>query len=177
MRRNILVIFLLLIINSSAAVAQESSSLSGVNQLIKADFPQCRILQLKDLDNDLQEYFIVNHPSAHPGYVIADFDGNGKEDYALLLLCGGKKKQTIRFDVLMADKNNSYSRIKIEKWSDELSLKNLYLEITKPGKIKETDSERTITIKNDGVSLNLFEAASRVYYWKNGKFNNVQTSD
>jgi hypothetical protein len=172
-----LVSALLIIIYSHLAIAQDASSLPDINKLIKADFPQCRLLQLKDLDHDLHQYFIAHHRSAQPGYINADFDGNGKEDYAVLLLCNDKKKQSIRFVVFMANKNNSYSYIKIENWSDELSLKNLYLESTKPGKIKDSESGRTITTKNACFSLNLFEAASQVYYWKNGKFHYVQISD
>jgi hypothetical protein len=166
-----------LMMHSAALTAYDQPAISKVNGLVKASIPQCRLLELKDLDGDLQKYISLGNSSAHPGFVNADFDGNGTEDYAVLLICGKGKHQTIQFAVFMANKNNSYSCIKINKWNEELYLKNLYLDYVKRGNITETETERVVKIINDGVSLNLFEAASQVYYWKNGNFSHIQTSD
>jgi len=148
-----------------------------IESLIKINYPKCKLLQMTDLNQDLQDYFVHNFPNSSPGYVASDFNGDGKLDYAALLICLEKKKSTIRFVVFMARKDDSYSCLKIHKWSEKLYLSNLYLNIVKPGKIQEWDSERIITIEHPGIALVLFEAASRVYYWKRGQFNYIQTSD
>jgi len=145
--------------------------------VIKKYYPECRPLQLKDLDRDLQDYFVANYPNLNPGYLSSDFNGDNILDYTFLLVCEQASKTVIRFIVLMGEKDSAYDLIEIQQWSEQPFLKNLYLHIVRPGNIKEWDSSRTVSLKFPCIELVLFESASRVYYWGDGKFKYIQTSD
>jgi len=166
-----------IIVYSSANSIKINKIPNILESQIKSYFPTCRPVQLSDFDKGLQEYLSGTPRSINPGYIAADFNGDGKEDYAVLLICDNKNNPNIIFTVFMAVKDDSYSCINVHTWTGTLYLKNLYLDIVKPSKIKEHDSKQLITIKNYSVLLVLFEAASQVYYWKDGKFNHIQISD
>lgn len=180
-KRRIFIIYFIVIIPfmflATRLMAQELKSPPELESLIKSNFQSCRLLQLRDLNQGLRDYVVTNFLASSPGYIIADFNGDKLLDYATLLLCEGEMKSNIRFVVFMANKDRSYSCLEINKWTEELYLNNLYLRIAKPGRIREWDSERVFTIEHSSISLVLFEAASRIYYWKEGKFAYIQTSD
>jgi len=171
------VVSIQIIVYSSANSTKQNAIPDILALQIKSSYPACRLLQLSDSDKGLQEYLIGTPRGINPGYIAADFNGDTKEDYAVLLLCDDKNIPKILFTVFMSSKNGSYSCIDIHTWTGTLYLKNLYLDIFTPGKIREHDSRRVIPIKNHSVLLVLFESASQVYYWKDGKFNNIQISD
>src|SRR4030066_1647522 len=80
-----------------------------IESQIKTNFSTCRPLQLTDLDDGLQEYLNSTRPGLIPGYIAADFNGDGKKDYAVMLLCNEKKRPILKFVVFMANKNDSYA--------------------------------------------------------------------
>jgi len=171
---------------SSNLFSEMSNSKSNVAKLknpeemeiiIKKDCSDCRIVQLRDLYEDLQKYFQEKFPKSHPGFLHGDFNGDGIMDYAILIRFKSTKKTIEKFIVLLGKENNSFNQINIDQWDDELYLNNLYLRIAKPGKIKEFDSSRIIKLNLTGIELKLFESASQIYYWDKGKFNIVQTED
>lgn len=148
-----------------------------LEKIIKKEFSNCRLIQFRDLYDDLQNYLKKKYPDLHPGYVHGDFNGDGITDYALLIRCEDHNSIIEKFIVLLGQGKDSFSTFVIDQWNDELSLKNLFLSIIQPGKIRERDSFKIKILKFQGIKLNLFEAASRVYYWDNDKFNFIQTSD
>lgn len=148
-----------------------------VERIIRTDYPDCRLVRPEDLYEDLQRYFQDKYRDSYPGYVYSDFNGDGITDYAVLIRCEISNRITEKFVVFMGKGKDAFQAIDIAEWDDELSLKNLFLHFVFPGTIKAWDSSSTVKLMSGGVELTLFEAASRVYYWDNGKFRFVQTSD
>lgn len=46
-----------------------------------------------------------------------------------------------------------------------------------PGKLEESYSRRTVTVKLDPVVFEYLESAVTCYYWRRGRFHSIQTSD
>lgn len=153
------------------------------NTIVKKYYPNYTIAQLKDLDKDLQEYFTDTFGDAHPGCIEEDFDGDGVTDYALLLLSESKVEGKLieKLIVLRGKGEQKFIPIELEEVREvtgsSFVIRNSFIRHIPPGKIKEWDSNRTLTIKNPGFESVLFEAASRVYFWETGKFHFIQTSD
>jgi hypothetical protein len=172
-----MLLFLLGETSSSSFDRAVIESNNEIGKIIKKDFSNCRLVQLRDLYDDLQNYFKKTYPDLHPGYVYGDFNGDGITDYALLIRCKDHNSKIEKFIVFIGQGKESFSTIVIDQWNDELSLKNLFLSIIQPGKIREGDSSKIKILKFQGIKLSLFEAASRVYFWDNNKFSFIQTSD
>ena len=161
----------------SMANATETKSYNEIEKAIKIQCPKCSLVKFKDLDRDLQNHFKEKYPDSHPCFLSGDFNGDGIADYAILLRCEVFQKMNEKFIVLLGTKKGSFQWINIYQWDDVLSLKNIYLCIILPGKIKELDSSKIKILKLPGIEVNLFESASQVFYWDKDKFNFIQTSD
>ena len=145
------------------------------NNLIKEYYPNYTLVQLKDLDNDLQEYFTATYHNSHPGCIQEDFDGDGLADYALLLRAKTKDKTIERISVLKGKKEQSFISINLDELKDRVG--SFFIRYVPPGKIKEWNTNKTMVISRPAFELVLFEAASRVYFWQEDKFHFIQTSD
>lgn len=152
----------------------------SITLIVKKFYPNYSIVQLKDLDKDVQEYFTKTYGDAHPGCIKEDFDGDGLSDYALLLRTKRNGKSIEKVVVLRGKVNHSFSIINLAELKDRSG--SFFIKHVPPGKIKkweETERHRmkTFIIKLPGFELVLFEAASRIYFWKGNKFYFIQTSD
>lgn len=152
----------------------------NVTLIVKKYYPNYSIVQLKDLDKDVQKYFIETYRDARPGCIKEDFDGDGLSDYALLLRAKIKRRSIEKVVVLRGKGNESFDSINLEELTDRIG--SFFIRHVPPGKIKkweetERHKMKTVVIKLPGFELVLFEAASRVYFWKDNKFHFIQTSD
>ncbi len=116
-----------------------------------------------------------------PSLVKGDFDGNGLEDMAALVAYPNtiysEKSISHLYDlVVLLNKKNNYQLVIIESKIPENDI--VYLSLIKKGtSIAEFDSAKTFLLKNDSFSFSFFEKAGSVYYFMNGKFHTVTTSD
>jgi hypothetical protein len=134
-----------------------------------------RLITLDFLEGDLIEYFKQNFANENPGCVSADFNGDGTIDYAVLLVREEQKMTIEKVVVFKGQQNGEFIPINLYTIRDRFH--DFYLQKITPGKIKEVDSEYSVIIKNPAFALNLFESASRVYFWDGKIFRNIQTSD
>ena len=125
----------------------------------------------------------------HPGLVEADFNGDGRKDYVVMLRGGvekeleiqGKKYKSIDLMLVafLKDESGSYKSSIIYKYDAGLPPFGVYIELHRPGVIQEFGTDRTAKIKNPAVLLIHCEKSSVVFYWDKQKkmFQEIWTGD
>lgn len=146
-----------------------------VGETIRNRFPRCRVVQTRDLDQDLQEYLSERPGGFPPGCLSADFDGDGRTDYALLLTSAAGKTGSQLLVALRAGKDGSLTPDTLETLGEGAG--RFYIRQVPPGTIRQWDNRRTVHLKHAAIMIELFESASRVYYWSGHRFQYMQTSE
>lgn len=104
----------------------------------------------------------------NPVIAIGDFDGNGKIDQAILI--EHKKIRKIAI-CLSADKSTRLLILNNPYCHD-------YVSMSRAGsKHYNFDTDKTETLKNDGVSVSCFQKAGATYLYENGAFRQIVDSD
>lgn len=148
--------------------------------IAKSHYPDYAILRLEDLNEDLQAHLRFNYGNAQPGYVKDDFDGDGFMDYALLLL-KNEAKPMEKLVVLRGQGNGTFVPTALFEIGGEVAssymLKNCFIRCIPPGEVEEWDHTRKVVIQYPGIEWINWESSSCVYYWQNGEFHHIWTSD
>jgi hypothetical protein len=125
------------------------------------------------------------------GLVIADFNGDGRTDYAVLVRMGpGKNVEKAAgraftlydaaFVVLLGEPSGGFTRISL--WNHDMWIPiNLVVGLAAPGVIREHGSagDRTVELKNPGITVDICGKTTEVLYWNDVKksFDSVTISD
>jgi len=110
-------------------------------------------------------------------YIYADFNGDGKTDYAFLLM--NKKKYAVW---VLQSVDSDYKPIKLLTIGDlkEATI-NIGIELCPKGQLDylnlENDNTKPIDLKNPAITIQEFESMAETYYWEDGKYKSVTTGD
>lgn len=170
-----------------AAIAQDTLALDeqAVAGLVAENYSEARILQPVDMDE-----FSCGPTEGHPGLVAGDFNGDGFEDYAVLMIVGGseegkqrRKRPDIVFTIFLAGSSGEFSSneiARLEEWGEPPSITGI--ELRPPGQALEwaaapPDERKVIELKHQSVLMYYCGKSAVIYYWNGGKFDAVGISD
>ena len=152
---------------------EENADLAIIGKLIKKYYPNTKLV--KKMDDGLVES--CGADLDHPGYIKADFNGDGKYDYALLL----SKKDSNILVVFFMGKHDKYVPVFIEKEAAGDSIK-----LIKKGESIDAEEEligeqagNHVVLKHHGIEAIFCEKSSIAFYWDEKKrtFIKVWTGD
>jgi hypothetical protein len=136
-----------------------------------------QIVDIKDLDSETREFFLKTRSGKSPGIVRADFNGDGKEDVALLT-------KTALLLFICADRCRELQSENYGRTADYM-----YIVPIKKGKLieefggfdKQDNQPPTppVLLKNTAVHVIFYGKASVAYYWDStlNNFNSITTGD
>jgi len=153
---------------------------TSVDSVLKL-FPGYHVLTLQERDPNLKAYVVQHFPKANPSVVQADFDGDGQQDYALLLK-NDKLGKTILVVALCPADGQCKSVYNLDVSADSSSV---YIGPVPVGsRVSQTDAIPTSDhspgrLKSAGIRMRYYEQAEVVLYWnsKLKKIEEVQTGD
>ena len=138
------------------------------------------IVTIKDLDAEVKEAFLNVEQRRNPGIVIADFDGDGKEDVALLTKEQKSNALTLRFFLCK-------KRCKGVKSIDLGVFYGIQLitpikkgEVVEPTKsLPAPPGIKPVRLSNTAVHFGVYGKTSIAYFWEKEKqdFVSIATSD
>gem|GEM_PF-2369876 len=110
-------------------------------------------------------------------YTFADFNGDGKTDYAFIL----DSNKVYAFWVLQS-KDNKYIPMKLVNiGASKDSVFNIGISLCPKGNLDyidfDNDNPEPIHLKNPAITIEELESMAETYYWKDGKYNSVTTGD
>ncbi len=182
-RLKLICITILLISSSKFTFSQECSEKqiieidTAVKMYIEDNFPNSRIADTSDYIDDWCMFYKGKDV---PYYAKSDFNGDGINDYAILLFSDIETKMI----VINGTRNGNFTRFDLRSVNSE-SLDDLVsppkLEIgflvSPPGEIYDFETESTYNIKTNYLTIYCFERWAFSYYWKNNNYIEIHSAD
>jgi hypothetical protein len=164
-----------------SVLASASDERAGDVGIILKQFPGYHVLTLQERSPDLKGFLGQHFPKSNASVVQADFDGDGHQDYALLLK-DDKLGKTMLVVVLCPADGQCTSVYNLDVSADTSSI---YIRPVPVGsRVSQTQAIPTsggspVKLKATGVRLTFYEQAEVVLYWntKLRKIEEVQTGD
>jgi hypothetical protein len=163
-----------------SALASASDGQAGYITILK-QFPGYHVVTLQERDPDVRAYIVQHFPKGNASVVQADFDGDGHEDYALLLKNDRSAKAILVVVLCPADGHCKTAY----KFDVSEAYKLTYLRPVPAGsRVSQTEAmprsdHSPGRLKSVGIRVTYDEQAEVVLYWnsKLRKIEEVQTSE
>ncbi len=179
---------ILLVIQTSADPGHTFSSVSGSNELrmiVQGYFPKERIVESNDIDSKSCQV------ASHPGWIEADFNGDGLRDYAVLLKGSVKQKKEwhgrelqlmeVKLVAFVQEAARGRFRSIVLDSFEEYYPLGVDIDIQPKGWIREPPSigHKAVELKNPGILQYFCEKSASVFYWdkKTNKFKRLWVGD
>ena len=122
-----------------------------------------------------------------PGLVRADFNGDGRDDYAALLktketgketIWEGKKLREARFSfvLFLDDGNGGYKPRVVRRYTDFVPTA-VVLDLQPAGNVRHRETHKTVKLANPGVMLSFCEKSATTYFIAAGKIRSIPVAD
>jgi len=162
-------------------MAQPGTSCSSIipkelDQFLAKDFPTFRPKLISDLDRDERRLWSETHGKACPGVAAGQFESADELSYALLLIPQSRPKDGYRLVVVTAGADNHFQSETLDS-NDTADNSGMVIARVPPGKQSAFEGNKTIRLRLESISVQWLEKAAVLYYWSNGKFRTLNTSD
>jgi hypothetical protein len=172
------VTLVLLVIPASQAFAGgegDSCQLSpAVQRAIQKEFPTWNVVTIDNLNPDDRALWLQEHSNECPGFAVGNFDGRGSPSYAVTLLRhqGEKLWQML---LVVRSENEGY-RLHVLSKAQETAHVSV-VEKLPPGNYSSIDQSARIRARFPVIQYEAIEAGAIIYYWRNGRYNSLATSE
>lgn len=147
----------------------------SVNLLIKENFVGWRVVKLSDLSLDDQVQWKRANDSACPGYVNADFNGNGEEVYAVTLIKVRPNDRQIYQTLVVISILKKPALITLSP-PQAVARVSVVKKLPK-GRYSDAESGDSVDIQHPGIAYEAIEAGSLLFYWDGTRFSSLVISD
>ncbi|HKD80730.1 MAG TPA: hypothetical protein VKH81_13610 [Candidatus Angelobacter sp.] len=133
---------------------------------------------MSDLISGDRALWAKAHPKGCPGIAIGHFEQSNFLTYVVLMV--PKPRPTHGFKILILKKlpsGNNYTGQVLDQSDGEYSASGLVIAKAPPGKYSDFEGTAQVQVNLDAILVEWIEKASVLYYWENGKYRKVQTSD
>ncbi len=136
--------------------------------------PNATIVSLENLNRVSQEKFLGAVDDASPGFVAADFNGDGVLDYAALLTFPQKNTSGEWLVVFMGNKEGGFQLRLLEKYNGVHD--DIYITMEPPGEVKPFQSARRVKLRAPGIARIHPDRRPTLFYWQKGRFQRLNLS-
>jgi hypothetical protein len=165
--------------------AADPCDLSVVPQEVRAkiakDYADWQPERLEQLDEEDRAMWIKAHPDDCPGIAIGHFESKTEFSFAFLLVSKpDRKRPGLRILVFSrSDVSAPYVPRTISKWNvgPFYENSNQVIATVPPGHYEEAQGPHKVQTDLDGISYEVMEKGTILYYWKNGRYQGLATSD
>jgi hypothetical protein len=155
------------------AEAMKNAPLQAV--LTQHVHPKASILTLEMLDPASQEEFLNTGADGSPGLFSADFNGDGRSDYAALLSFPQKKSVGEWLVILIGKPGGGFQLRLLEKYDG--FHEDVYITMQPPSEIKPSNSTRKVKLTMPGITRIHPERPLTLFYWQKGRFQRLKLSE
>ena len=160
--------------------AEESCNIEDIpeqgRQLIAQKFPGWRGWGLSDLTKEEKDHWSKNENKSNcPGLAIGHFESKANLSYALSLIPVDQKKRGWRLVVISKNRQGVYQE-KILRRRDDLTGTGVLYKAS-PGKYSDPEESQSVRLTLDGVIYEEYEKGAILFYWRNGRYNELDIDD
>lgn len=186
MPTNLKLLFFVCILSAACAPYEEASSLEpeqDVSLILENINPDLEVIGFKDMD--LASCGPIEAP---PGYVNADFDGDGSQDYAILAavnppmettMFNGKELDLHEMWIILITRlsDDPYEVMVYEKLETFIP-SGVGIRVASTGVVNiQHDSGEDIVLENPGILVYFCEKSSKVVFWNGSRFVETGITD
>ena len=148
---------------------------------LEKDYPDWQPERLEHLDSDNRKLWASAHPNDCPGIAIGHFESKSELSYALLLVSKPDRRRQ-GFRVVAFTRGGpptTYIPHLVTKWSIGLYYYNSdeVIATVPPGRYAEATGPKNLQTDLDSILCETLEKGAAVYYWKNGRYHELITSE
>lgn len=149
-----------------------------VQQFIGKKFPGWRVKLTSDLVAYDKELWSKAHPTECPGIAVGHFENPDQIAYGLLLVPESGAEASYKIVVVAKSKTaDMYSFRMLDHAEGHGAGSGLAISKVPPGAYSGFDETESVRLKQDALEAEWIEKSSVLYYWRNGKYRTLQTSD
>ena len=149
-----------------------------INEQLRAKFPLWRPKQLSDMDNGDQQLWLKGPNGKQcPGIVIGHFENADDLSYAVLLVPQSNPRGGHKIVVFSKGPTKDVYSVRLLDHAEGQTYSGLVISKAEPGKYADWENTKSIQIKLDGLNVEWMEQGAQLYYWSNGRYHKLQTSD
>ena len=179
-RLHLLVCVVILVIVPASSGQLNSCQTSGLPSAAKAlldsKYSDWRPKEVSDLGADDKERWRKAHPKECPGIAIGHFEEPDRLSYAILLVPTSERENGYKILVLKKlPTGNAYTATLLDR--GDYSSSGLVISKVPPGRYSDFEETASVRLNLDAVNVEWIEKGAVLYYWANGKYRTVQTSD
>jgi len=161
----------------SAAIVQKAMTNPRMLAMIRQHVhPNATIVSAENLNTVTRERFLDADEEAVPGFVAADFNGDGVADYAALLRFPKKAGFGEWLVVFIGVKAGGFQLRLLEKYDGFRD--DVYITMEPPGDVNAARPLRIVKLRAPAIARIHPERPPTVFYWEKGRFQrlNISTS-
>ena len=147
-----------------------------VDQILKHQFRDWKPKLFSDLSSDDQRVWNESHPRACPGIVSGHFEAADRMAYAILLVPKSAHGSGSKIIVISQASQGYAVRLLVQDQGSGPD-SGLFISKAHPGAYSDFEDSRTIHLKLEAVEVEWLEKSSTLYYWSNGRYRSISTSD
>jgi hypothetical protein len=148
-----------------------------VQHLLGSKYPNLRPKTMSDLDPDDQRLWLTQSPDSCPGIAVGNFEERGQLAYAMLLIPNAEPRTEYKIVIAVKSLQSSDYSLRILDHGSDTTDSGLVISKTGPGKYQGFDESKSVQVKLDGLNVEWLEKSSLLYYYSQGKYHELQTSD
>lgn len=142
-----------------------------------AKFPELRPKNLSDLSGYDKQLWLKMHSSECPGIAVGHFESPKQVAYAFLLLPKSGPVSSYKIVVLSPVSDQYAVRVLDHAEGGSYADSGLIISKELPGKYSDLGDAKTVSLKVDAINVEWLEKSSVLYYWSQGRYRSLQTSD
>jgi len=163
----------------SATLCSEASLPAPIDEALRTSFAGWRWLQVSDLDGDDPKLWLEEHPKECPGVAMGHFEAPNRVSYALLLVPNAQHGAVGPWQLVIFGPGSNSVQF-ISKRLERCEGKGCFAPVIykeKPGKYVGFDETKSVHLRLDGIGVEFLEKSSYIYYWWQGRYHKIDTSD
>jgi hypothetical protein len=174
-----IVIGLVILTNFAAARAHDEVCNDLLPQEAQAElqkeFPSLYPERVSDLSTEYQQAWGKQHPQECPGIAVGHFQTASKLSYAVLLVGSKGGLSGSRLMVFSQGAGGAWKATKLSEEGVAYHYEAVYKR--PPGKYTGAKKTTSVRLALDGVQMEAFDSGATLYYWSNGRFHSLVTSE
>ena len=145
--------------------------------MLESKYSDWRPKTMADLEQDDQRVWLAEKLGSCPGIAAGHFEQPNQLAYAMLLVPKLNSRAGYKVVVAVKSKNSNNYILKVIEHADGANDSGLVISKEAPGKYSGFDEAKSVRLKLDGLNVEWIEKSSQLYYYSNGRYHQLQTSD
>ena len=154
---------------------------SEIQTKLEKSYPDWQPERIENLYEDDRQFWIKAHPNDCPGIAIGHFESKTELSYALLLVSKPDRKLPgLRILVFSRPGPSApYVAHLVSKWDTGTFYEgsDQVIATVPAGHYEEAIGPKKVQTDLDGIWYEVMEKGAILYYWKNGRYHELVTSD